>query len=233
MEKLEARDTELEDFMKSKWLSLCNQLDLQASFANHWWDRFEKLFDEEQRFYHTLRHVRHLLSLRKKYATQYTDNEIVFKLSAWFHDAIYEPTRGDNEERSAELFDEFAKPCSDAGKISIEDRKLVYDIIIATKKHVPFVTPSEDARLHRQCAVFLDCDIAILGAPDAEYDEYAESIRKEYAHYSDESYAKGRKAVLEGFIEKEHLFITQEFQRDFEEQARVNLHREIKNLSVS
>jgi predicted metal-dependent HD superfamily phosphohydrolase len=48
---------------------------------------------------------------------------------------------------------------------------------------------------------FLDMDMVILASPRAEYLEYAKKIRREYLHYPDEAFRKGRVAFLKGELE--------------------------------
>ena len=76
----------------------------------------------------------------------------------------------------------------------------------------------------------LDMDLAILGAPEARYDEYAKQIRTEYRIYPDEMYASGRKAVLHSFIQKERLYFTEEMSELLGEHARENMRRELGSL---
>lgn len=79
--------------------------------------------------------------------------------------------------------------------------------------------------------IFLDLDLAILGAASSEYDEYAAQIRKEYIiHYSWEDYRAGRKAVLRGFLTRQRLYFTDYFHRLYEIEARHNIQREIDSL---
>jgi predicted metal-dependent HD superfamily phosphohydrolase len=52
------------------------------------------------RHYHDLRHVETLLRLAQDHA--FADREAV-EAAIWFHDAIYDTRRQDNEERSAEF----------------------------------------------------------------------------------------------------------------------------------
>jgi hypothetical protein len=79
--------------------------------------------------------------------------------------------------------------------------------------------------------IFLDLDLAILGASSSEYDEYAAQIRKEYIHYSWEDYRAGRKvAVLRGFLTRQRLYFMDYFHRLYEIEARQNIQREIDSL---
>jgi len=54
------------------------------------------------RHYHDLRHVEALLGLSDACASAITDRDAV-EAAIWFHDAIYDTRRSDNEERSAAL----------------------------------------------------------------------------------------------------------------------------------
>jgi predicted metal-dependent HD superfamily phosphohydrolase len=78
--------------------------------------------------------------------------------------------------------------------------------------------------------IFLDFDLGILGAPQEDYDEYAAQIRREYSYYSGEEYRRGRKAVLEKFLDRKRLYFTDYFYELYESQARQNIQREIDSL---
>src|SRR5260370_20074579 len=54
------------------------------------------------RHYHDLRHIEALLGLADACAGAITDRDAV-EAAIWFHDAIYDTRRSDNEERSAAL----------------------------------------------------------------------------------------------------------------------------------
>ena len=54
------------------------------------------------RHYHDLRHIEALLGLADAYADAIVDRDAV-EAAIWFHDAIYDTRRNDNEARSAEL----------------------------------------------------------------------------------------------------------------------------------
>ncbi len=80
-------------------------------------------------------------------------------------------------------------------------------------------------------SLFLDFDLAILGSPWDEYEEYSQQIRKEYRQYPEAIYHPGRKNALEKLNEKEHIFFTPAFRDLLEAQARQNIFREIQLLS--
>src|SRR5580700_5352801 len=54
------------------------------------------------RHYHGLRHIEALLGLAARHADAIADRDAV-EAAIWFHDAIYDTRRRDNEERSAAL----------------------------------------------------------------------------------------------------------------------------------
>ena len=56
-------------------------------------------------------------------------------------------------------------------------------------------------------------------------------MRAEYSHISDADFQSGRKAILEGFLERDRLFFTTAGQARFEVPARANLRREIDSLT--
>ncbi len=75
-----------------------------------------------------------------------------------------------------------------------------------------------------------DLDLIRLGAPDAEYDENSDKIRKEYKMYPDNIFNQRRTELLSVFLSKEYIFNTQYFRDKYEQQARRNLMREIARL---
>ncbi len=201
-------------FMTS-WAELAAELELDAEPANDIGFDLAACHTEPHRHYHTMEHItavlRHLVDLNASTPTA--------RLAAFFHDAIYEPTRSDNEAQSAELAREV---------LTAVDRPEADDvaaIVLATAKHeLPEGAP-------RETAAFLDADLAILAARPAVYDAYTANVRAEYSHVAEADFRSGRKAILEGFLERDRLFFTTTGLAKFEVPARANLRREIATLS--
>ncbi|MFC7649136.1 HD domain-containing protein [Streptosporangium lutulentum] len=59
-------------------------------------------YGEPHRRYHTTAHLEAVLAHVDTLA-EHAENPDLVRLAAWFHDAVYDPRRGDNEERSATL----------------------------------------------------------------------------------------------------------------------------------
>jgi predicted metal-dependent HD superfamily phosphohydrolase len=93
--------------------------------------------------------------------------------------------------------------------------------------HVPkFV----DAGSARDCALFLDMDLTILGAPAAVFDAYEHAVRCEYDWVTEPQWKLGRRAVLAGFLARPAIYATAQFRASHETAARHNLERAIARL---
>jgi predicted metal-dependent HD superfamily phosphohydrolase len=177
-------------------------------------------WSERQRHYHTLQHLRECLA-HFEAAAPLARHPAEVELALWFHDAVYDPQRADNEERSAE----WAWRSMLAAGCAQEPAQRVQALVLATREHAGSDDP--DTRL------LLDIDLAILGAAPARYDEYAAQVRAEYAHVPDAEFRSGRTRVLARFLARPRLYATTPFHDALEHRARENLGREIGALQAS
>jgi predicted metal-dependent HD superfamily phosphohydrolase len=120
----------------------------------------------------------------------------------------------DNEERSAEYAERLCQ------EMAIPKGRVVAALIRKTKTH--------DAGDDADAQVLLDADLAILGASEADYRAYAESIRREYAWVPEPDYRKGRQQVLQTFLTRPRIY---HFLSHLEQPARHNLADEIGRLA--
>ena len=172
--------------------------------------RLIQAWDEPQRHYHTLQHLRECLGHAQavRDLARYP-GEVAIAL--WFHDAIYDPKGKDNEARSADWATE-ALAQAGAG-VAVQQR--VHALIMATCHDAQPTDP--DARL------LVDIDLAILGADPARFAEYDAQVREEYRWVPGWLYRRKRKQVLAGFLERPTLYTTERFRDRFEARARENL----------
>ena len=76
--------------------------------------------------------------------------------------------------------------------------------------------------------VFLDLDMSIVGSSQQDYKEYSQKVRKEYSHFKDEDFFKGRLAFLET-IKGKQIFKSDLFM-ELNEQSQKNIEMEIQEL---
>jgi predicted metal-dependent HD superfamily phosphohydrolase len=136
----------------------------------------------------------------------------------FYHDIIYNALKGDNEEQSAELATERMTTLG----VPEERVKKCRAHILATKKHE--VSADMDTNL------FTDADLSILGKEWEVYEAYCKNVRLEYSIYPDLVYKPGRKGVLKHFLQMERIFKTEHFFTLYEQQARLNIKRELEEL---
>jgi predicted metal-dependent HD superfamily phosphohydrolase len=166
------------------------------------------------RHYHNLAHVEDcLVALAGVDDLSATDREILTQ-AIWWHDVVYDPTRSDNEERSAQLAEQH---------VAVDIRVEVGRLIRLTKTHL--VEPDD-----RLGAILISIDLSILGAEPLRYDAYAAAIRKEFAYVPEGDYRAGRSKVLSRFAAQPVIFPDAAFARRYDRQARENLARELASL---
>ena len=140
-----------------------------------------------------------------------------------FHDAIDEPGRPDNEVRSGEL------ARARLGDTEALDVDWVVRLIEATASHAVADGPALEPGLERDADLFLDADMAIIGAPPAIYDRYALGVFHEFVPVVGEAaFVQGRRAFVGAQLALPALFRTSWFGSRYEAQARANLARELE-----
>ncbi len=180
------------------------------------------LYRAPERHYHGLVHIEALLALAREYRTALSDPGAV-EAAIWFHDAIYDSRRSDNEARSAQLALEKL-----AGRADRRRLGRIASMIEATATHT--LPDLGDEAADKDAAFFLDMDLSILGAAPAEFDAYEAAVRREYSWVEKKAWRAGRAAVLEKFLARPHIFHTEAFRQRFEAQARQNLNRSLATL---
>ncbi len=194
----------------SRWQALAGP----GPLARDAWADLTGRWSEPHRSYHGLAHLAAVLAVLDVYAGPVADLDPV-RLAAWYHDAVYDPTRADNEERSADLAVAALQGLGVEPARVVEVRRLV----LVTRTHL-YAAADTDA------ALLCDADLAVLGAPAAAYVGYANAIRAEYAHVPDDAFRAGRTAVLRALLDRERLFGTPAMSH-LEEPARRNLQAEL------
>ena len=179
-------------------------------------------YAEPQRAYHTWDHVEALLRWFEGVRDRLHDPEAV-RLAILFHDAIYDPTRSDNEALSAELLRGRM-----TGRVASATLERAVGMVEATAKHLP--SPDLSSADAEDLALFLDMDLSILGAPEGVFDAYERNVRTEYAHVPDEAFRAGRTRILRTFAEREQLYFSDWGRERFEAPTRANIARSLTAL---
>ena len=182
------------------------------------------LYRAEDRHYHNLAHIEAMLALAADYRALLSDPEAV-EAAIWFHDAIYDSEAKDNEARSAALAKEKL-----AGRIDAERLDRIGAMILATATHQ--LPRFDDDAATRDASLFLDMDLSILGAAPDAFDVYERAVRREYGWVEEPMWRAGRGAVLKDFLARPRIFLTEEFRRRFEPQARLNMARSLAALAT-
>jgi predicted metal-dependent HD superfamily phosphohydrolase len=176
-------------------------------------------YSEGHRHYHTLQHLRECLALLEA-AAALAQRPAEVEAALWFHDAVYDPHRADNEERSAEWAQ---RACMAAG-CAADVAQRVRDLVLATRHGSPSPVTGPDADL------LLDIDLAILGATPSRFGESSRQVRAEYGFLPEHDFRQGRAKLLRAFLERPSIYRTAVFRDAQEAQARTNLQRELVDL---
>jgi predicted metal-dependent HD superfamily phosphohydrolase len=177
-------------------------------------------WSEAHRRYHTAAHLTQMLSTVDEMA-EAADDPAAVRLATWFHDAVYDPRRPDNEEASAEM----ASSVLTALNVPAGTIAEVMRLIRLTASH----NPAPDDRNGR---LLCDADLAILAAAPSAYRRYADAVRAEYAHVDEDAFRAGRAAVLRRLLARPTLFSLPSTREEWEKRARINMAMEVSVLTA-
>lgn len=203
-------------WLASRWQALCTALECPPQAAADVWQLIEQHYCEPRRHYHNLAHVAALLRHADAHCAHLSHAHVV-ELAIWFHDVIYDTQSGGNEVASAAV----ASAAMQAMRVDAGIASQVERCILATIHHA--VTDKDVPDL----PLFLDFDLAILGAPRDVYQQYRAAIRREYEWVPEQDYRTGRAKVLRRFLDRPALYFTPWMASRFEASARYNLRSEL------
>jgi predicted metal-dependent HD superfamily phosphohydrolase len=172
------------------------------------YDTLVARYSEPHRRYHTLQHLAECFAAFDEIA-DLAEHPADVELALWFHDAIYDTRRSDNEERSAAW----------AGSIGGEPAAR---LVRVTRHDALPITADEQ--------VLVDADLWILGSPQERFDEYEVQVREEYGWVPESIYRRKRREILQSFLARATIYGTERFIRCHEPQARANLARSLARL---
>ncbi|MDO7847188.1 hypothetical protein Q5H92_12520 [Hymenobacter sp. M29] len=201
--------------LAARWHRLTAPLMPDAARRAAEFQRLSAAYQAPTRHYHNLQHIENLLN--RVEAADLHDPTVV-QLAVWFHDAVYNALKHDNEARSAAEAMAFLRHST----LEPTRQQRVAFLIERTADHTQ-PQPPHDADL----LLFLDADLSILGAPETAYWAYARQVRQEYRLVPDLLYRPGRRQVLAKMLAAPVLFRTPALCAEFDAPARRNLQAEI------
>ena len=227
MDDLSQLNTELGTIFTQHLSAMSSHITLEQ--VSILWQDIAMRYNEPQRAYHSLQHIQQLFGQYDQVKGNLHEPHII-ALAIYYHDVIYEPTRSDNELKSAEYAVE-----SLTGYLNAEQCQHIYALIMMTASHQvdKWSNETKEREKYSDAAYLLDMDLSILGVSWSEYEYYAHAVRQEYAHVSDDDYRVGRMAVLKELLAHPTLYLTDYYYERLEKQARKNIEHQITLLHAS
>ncbi|CAM1339977.1 conserved hypothetical protein [Tenacibaculum amylolyticum] len=201
--------------LENRFKNLIRLYTTDSDVISRLWEQLYVRYTEKHRTYHNLQHLKELFGYYDTYIGELSQPNLV-AFSIFYHDIIYNIWKKDNEEKSAKVALQ-----SLATIISRSELNIINEQIIATKTHESNFSDTQ---------FLIDFDLAILGQSTAVYQQYATLIRTEYKLVPDFLYYKGRKKVLQHFIDKPFIYKTEVFINLYEKAAKKNLVEELNQL---
>jgi predicted metal-dependent HD superfamily phosphohydrolase len=188
------------------------------------WEEVRTGWTSPGRHYHTLQHLGETLAQYREVqqGPGWRQPREVF-LALLAHDLVYDVTRQDNEAQSAMWGARWAE------RLGLQPER-VAALVNATASHGG-AQMSPQATQDTDLLLFLDCDLAVLGASPARYAEYARGVAAEYAPlYPEPLFRAGRLRFVQSMLAQPQVFHTQFFRDRLEAAARANLQTELSAL---
>lgn len=156
--------------MQEKWYNLCKHFTQDANKIEQAWRIIFSAYHEAHRAYHTLDHIAELTQRIEECSDKIKD-KFTLLFTAFYHDIVYIPGSNVNEKESSMIAVEGMKELQVPIEIANDTKKL----ILHTKSHAHV-----DASVTPDMLLFLDMDLAIIGAEPDRYEQYRVSVRKEF-----------------------------------------------------
>ena len=180
-------------------------------------DDLKSRYSEPHRAYHTLLHLSEAYGALAECADR-LERPDEARLALWFHDAIYDTRRHDNEERSAD----WARDELIAAGAAPDVAARVQTLVLATKhRDVP---EGNDARL------LVDADLSILAAPPDRFATYERQIRQEYDWVTEPEFREARERFLRGMLARPSIFNDSGMRERHDAHARRNIQESLRRL---
>lgn len=202
--------------LTNRWKQLAGSNNWSEQASHRTFKELDRYYSKPDRYYHNWNHIEACLASLDQLQLPNDQHEAI-EIALWFHDAIYDTHRKDNEAASAQ----FAEQALNTLGVSASVTAKIFDLIVATDHQT--TTKSEDETL------IVDIDLLILASPKDRYFEYSQQIRKEYHWVAEKDYQAGRVTVLESFLKRPAIFRT-DFFREHETIAHENIAWEIDSL---
>ena len=180
--------------------------------------RLVEAWSEPHRAYHTLQHLGECQELLERWGEASPDRDAI-GIALWFHDAVYDTTTHDSEDRSITLARQLL---GDAGVASAPIEQVAR--LIEVTKHTAVAPVAADELL------MVDIDLAILGAAPARFDEFCRQVRVEYGWVPAETFNAKRADFLASMLGRPAIYETAAAADELEARARFNLEREVARL---
>lgn len=175
---------------------------------------------EKHRVYHG---VEHLFNCIKEFGRvkDRLENSHLVEMSLLFHDSVYIPKSCTNERDSSWL----AANCLSELGYSGRRLDLIQSMILATthEQSTPYG--------YNDINYVVDIDLSSLGADEKTFQRYSREIRREYSWVSIEHYCMERIKILNSFLNRPQVYMTEFYRNELEDRAIKNITNAIDSLS--
>jgi predicted metal-dependent HD superfamily phosphohydrolase len=207
----------LETKIMERWKKALSQLlnSLDVPNADSLIEEYRLAYSQPHRKYHNLEHINYLLDA----LSVVPEPSPALLVAAMYHFFVYDATRADNEEKSAEYL---------RTKLQVAGVPSTFVDSVAAIMLAP-VTSVDMAYASKEAQYLADADMSIYGESPDIYQRYVAAVRLEVGTVADFTWYRQRIRFLLPLLQKERLFYTDEFAR-LEKHARNNIVMELLTM---
>lgn len=170
-----------------------------------------RAYSQPGRGYHNLEHLEEVLQWVDLVPLGQAEKDRL-SLALFYHDAVYDGRKGDNEQASADW------AVRDLGPRA----QPLVDLILDTRHAVQPASSLGEW--------MVDIDLSVLGSEPERFRRYDEGVRQEYSWVPNWIFRRKRKGVLKAFLKRPQIYFTEFFRQRLEATARANLQAAVAAL---